>query len=65
MLVRFCGMVWVLFRVFFLLNPFAPQYQETTIKVGFGTLRRGGGPAGVGGGGGEYIPYINIYSIKR
>ena len=27
----------------FLLNPFAPQYQETTIKVGFGTLRRGGG----------------------
>ena len=49
MLVRFCGMVWVLFRVFFLLNPFAPQYQETTIKVGFGTLRRGGGPAGVGG----------------
>ena len=50
MLVRFCGMVWVLFRVFFLLNPFAPQYQETTIKVGFGTLRRGGGPAGVGRG---------------
>ena len=49
MLVRFCGMVWVLFRVFFLLNPFAPQYQETTKKVGFGTLRRGGGPAGVGG----------------
>lgn len=33
----------------FLLNPFAPQYQETTLKVGFGTLRRGGGPAGVGG----------------
>lgn len=69
MLVRFCGMVWVLFRVFFLLNPFAPQYQETTIKVGFGTLRRGGGQAGAGrrgwGAGGEYIPYINIYSIKR
>ena len=62
MLVRFCDMVWVLFRVFFLLNPFAPQYQETTIKVGFGTLRRRGG-GWVGGG--EYIPYINIYSIKR
>ena len=33
----------------FLLNPSTPQYQETTLKVGFGTLRRGWG----GGGGNE------------
>lgn len=43
----------------FLFNPFAPQYQETTIKVGFGTLRRGGG-----GGGGVGEANISLTSTS-
>lgn len=45
MLVRFCGVVRVLLSVFYCSST-RPQYQETTIKVGFGTLRRGGGGGG-------------------